>query len=132
MLRRGLLVAAAAVPLVLLLVAGMLRPDADGLGTHQQLGLPPCSMRVIFGVRCPACGMTTSWSYFMRGDWLASFSSNIGGFSLAITAIIFSPATIWAAIRGRYLSVAWQRALVVVLLSIAAVAGVEWTIRLLS
>ena len=30
-------------------VAAMLRPDGRGFGTHQQLGLPPCTFRVLFG-----------------------------------------------------------------------------------
>lgn len=129
---RACMIAIAVMPLVLLVVAAMLRPDASGLGTHQQLGLPPCSMRVLFGVRCPACGMTTSWSHFMRGDWIASFQSNIGGFALALTTIVFSPVAIAMSMRGNWLSVKMQRALVVTLLSIAAVAGVEWTWRLMS
>lgn len=129
---RASMIAIALVPLVLLAIAATLLPDADGLGTHQQLGLPPCSMRVLFGVRCPACGMTTSWSHFMRGDWIASFQSNIGGFALAATAIFFSPIAIASAVRGRWLSLRMQRALVLILLSIAAIAGVEWGIRLIS
>lgn len=123
--------AIALVPLALLVVASVLRPAADGLGTHQQLGLPPCSMRVLLGVRCPACGMTTSWSHFMRGDWVASLQSNIGGFGLALTTIFFSPIAITSAIRGRWPSAKFQRSLVVTLLAIAAVTGVEWTVRML-
>ncbi|MFG0255857.1 MAG: DUF2752 domain-containing protein [Rhodopirellula sp. JB053] len=70
-----------------LLVARTLSPSTHGLGTHQQLGLPPCSMRVLFGIRCPACGMTTSWSHWTRGDWWASLRTNAGGACLAFVAV---------------------------------------------
>ncbi len=39
------LLAVAVVPLAMLAVATQLEPSAAGLGTHQQLGLPPCSFR---------------------------------------------------------------------------------------
>ena len=53
--------------LVVLAVASQLRPDPRGWGTHEQLGLPPCTFLTVAGVRCPACGMTTAWSNFMHG-----------------------------------------------------------------
>ncbi|RMG03430.1 MAG: DUF2752 domain-containing protein, partial [Planctomycetota bacterium] len=49
----------------LLVIAAVLRPSPTGLGTHQQLGLPPCTFRAMFGSRCPTCGMTTAWSNVM-------------------------------------------------------------------
>lgn len=84
-LRIGMLAAAllCAAPLV---VAGRLKPNPDGLGTHQQLGLPPCTIRVMWGIRCPSCGMTTSWSYFARGQVMMSLRANIAGTLLAIIA----------------------------------------------
>ncbi|HBJ36914.1 MAG TPA: hypothetical protein DDZ51_19585 [Planctomycetaceae bacterium] len=84
-LRLAMLAAAllCAVPLA---VAGRLQPHPDGLGTHQQLGLPPCTIRVMWGVRCPSCGMTTSWSYFVRGRLWMSLRSNVAGTLLAVIA----------------------------------------------
>lgn len=72
-----------AVPLA---VAGRLKPHPDGLGTHQQLGLPPCTILMMWGIRCPSCGMTTSWSYFVRGQWWMSLRSNAAGTLLAVIA----------------------------------------------
>ena len=46
----------------LLAVARWLEPAASGMGTHQQLGLPACTTVTLFNVRCPSCGMTTSWA----------------------------------------------------------------------
>ena len=65
-------------------LARWLEPAAAGLGTHQQLGLPPCTVRVLFGVPCPSCGMTTSFAHFTRLDWAASAAANAGGFLLAV------------------------------------------------
>lgn len=75
------------VALTPLLISGRLRPNAQGLGSHQQLGLPPCSIRVLWGIRCPACGMTTSWAWFMRGRWVESAHANVGGLLLALSAL---------------------------------------------
>lgn len=63
-------------------------PAPEGFGTHQQLGLPPCSVRVWWGVPCPACGMTTSWSLFVRGWWGRSIVVNAGGWMLAGLATV--------------------------------------------
>jgi len=75
------------IPVCFLVLAGTLTPSPQGSGTHRQLGLPPCSIRLAFGVRCPSCGMTTSWSHFARGNWIESVRANAGGFSLAWVAI---------------------------------------------
>jgi hypothetical protein len=122
----------AILPLTLLAVASRLQPNSAGLGTHQQLGLPPCSMRVMMGIRCPSCGMTTSWAHFMHGQWVSSFQVNAGGFLLAGFSLAFA----WIAMRtgwsGQYPSLATQRACAVAIMVIAAVTLVDWTFRLLT
>jgi len=54
-----------AVGLVLLLgtvgLALALTPSPTGVGTHCQLGLPPCGMYVMTGKPCPTCGVTTAF-----------------------------------------------------------------------
>ena len=60
-----------------------LRPSPDGTGTHQGLGFLPCTMLLTTGAPCPSCGMTTSFSWFYRGDLVASFWVQPGGFVLA-------------------------------------------------
>src|SRR5437763_131289 len=71
---RGRLVALliAAGCLAVLGTAVWLRPNSQGFGTHQQLKLEPCMFLQRFGVPCIACGMTTSFSYFVRGRLLPS------------------------------------------------------------
>jgi hypothetical protein len=122
--------ALAATPITLLLVASRLQPSTEGLGTHQQLGLPPCSMRVIFGFRCPSCGMTTSWAYFMNGQWAESFQVNSGGFLLAILSIAFAFCALKSVWTGQLPSTSSQRLMGVSLLAVAAVTFVDWTLRL--
>ncbi|MFH5805310.1 DUF2752 domain-containing protein [Alienimonas sp. DA493] len=97
---------AAAAALLAGLLAGFalarsLTPSEAGLGTHQQLGLPPCTMRVLTGLPCPACGMTTSFAHFTRGQWGGSLSANSGGFVLALLCLGLIPVLAWAALTGR-------------------------------
>lgn len=117
-------------PVGLLLVAGTLRPSDSGLGTHQQLGLPPCSMRLIFGIRCPACGMTTSWSHFARGEWTASLASNTGGFLLAIAAVGTLITATWVAWSAKWPSSTIQKRWAIAAAVIATVTTVDWLHRL--
>ena len=42
---------------ILLAIAVVLQPDRSGFGTHRQLGMPRCTFLVIFGYRCPSCGI---------------------------------------------------------------------------
>lgn len=120
----------ALLPITLLCVAGNLNPDQRGLGTHQQLGLPPCSLRFLVGIRCPACGMTTSWSYFARGNWIASARTNLGGFLLAI----FSLSVVWMATQvirtGTPPSASTQRWLTYAMVGILIVTALDWVVRL--
>ena len=64
--QRIALVVLALALLALLVTAGTLTPDEQGFGTHQQLGLPPCTFYLVFKRPCPACGMTTSWAWLLR------------------------------------------------------------------
>ncbi|QDT15838.1 DUF2752 domain-containing protein [Alienimonas californiensis] len=97
--------AAAAILLVGLIggfaLARSLTPSEAGLGTHQQLGLPPCTVRVLCGLPCPACGMTTSFAHFTRGQWAGSLSANSGGFLLALLCLGLIPILARAALTGR-------------------------------
>jgi hypothetical protein len=70
-------------------------------GTHQGLGLPPCTFLVQTGVPCPACGMTTSFSLLVRGDVLNSLRANWVGTLLASVGMLFIPWGLFAVIRGR-------------------------------
>ncbi len=80
----------------LFLIAGFafslsLVPDQRGFGTHQQLGLPPCSFRVLFGTFCPTCGGTTCFSFFVRGHWWLAIKANPAVFLLALWCAAMIP-----------------------------------------
>jgi hypothetical protein len=62
----------AGVCLALLLTATQLTPIPDGLGTHRQMHMQECGFLARTGLPCPSCGMTTSFSWFVRGNILAS------------------------------------------------------------
>jgi hypothetical protein len=86
----------------LLVTAACLPPNPYGMGTHQRLGLPPCSFVIWFGIRCPACGMTTSWAHLMRGHILQSAQVNTGGMLLGLAALAGAPWMLGSAVRGRW------------------------------
>lgn len=100
--QRLMLFFAGAVLVSLLITAACLPPHPQGMGTHQQLGLPPCSFVLWFGSRCPACGMTTSWAHLMRGQVLQSAQTNTGGLILGLFTLGLSPWMIVSAVRGRW------------------------------
>ena len=131
--RRGLRLLAfliAAAPISLLATARNLEPSDKGLGTHQQLGLPPCSMRVMLGLRCPGCGMTTSWAHFTRGQWTQSLRANTGGFMLAWLGLVGAWLAIGTAWSGELPSLRVQRWFTYVLLGIVVVTLIDWLGRL--
>lgn len=59
-------------------------PDPKGYGTHQQLGLPPCTLYYLTGRPCPSCGLTTSVSALLHGNFALAWRAN--PFGLAIVA----------------------------------------------
>ena len=116
---------------VLLAIAAWLTPSPRGMGTHHQLGLPPCSFVIWFGMRCPACGMTTSWSHVMHGHLLQAFATNAGGTLLALTSIVWVPWLFGTALWGRFLwsppAVEWIAAWSA---GIGLITLVEWGVRI--
>ena len=113
-----------------LTVAANLQPDAKGMGTHQQLGLDPCFFPDKLGFPCPACGMTTSWSYLMNGEVANSARVNFGGFLLALACIIAVPWFLLTAIRGKWVVVRLnENWLLVCLISWLALTLLDWVER---
>lgn len=85
----------------LFVVATSLNPEPRGFGTHQQLGLPPCSLRTLFGIPCPTCGMTTSFAHFVRADLADACRANPAGLVVAVCAFLFIPWSLVGVYRGR-------------------------------
>ncbi len=131
-LQRGLLGMAILACVALLVTARCLEPVGRGYGTHQQLGLPACMSRVLWGVSCPACGMTTSWAWATRGQWTLAVQANAGGFLLALIALAFIPTSCyWLAIGKTFLSDRTWLILGMSLFVALAVAIAQWCCQLL-
>lgn len=117
--------------IALFVLCSNLSPDPRGLGTHEQLGLPPCGLQSLFGTPCPSCGMTTAWTLFSHGQWLRSAQVNLGGFLMALLAIPTCGSLLMASIQGRWRT--WQpRPLLItgLFLMILFITFAQWIIRL--
>ena len=117
--------------LAMLILAGLLRPDCRGYGTHQQLGLPACTFNRVFGYRCPSCGMTTSWAHLVRGRVIRAVRANAGGTLLGVIAMIAGP---WALVSGCYgrwvVRLPSQWTAVTLAIAIVLITLIDWSIRL--
>ncbi len=117
----------------LLGVAWALEPNPKGRGTHEQLGLPPCTFVVLFGRPCPTCGMTTSWAWLMRGEVRAALRANASGTLLGMLALVGVPWLLASAGRGRWLPGTPGPALTAVAaVALVVIALVQWGWRLLA
>ena len=92
-----LIAAGGAAPLV---IASMLTPAAQGMGTHTSMGLPACGFATMANIPCPTCGMTTAFTWAARGDMLSSFIAQPLGMVLALAAAMTVVAGLWASVTG--------------------------------
>lgn len=90
---RYLVVAGSSV--ALLLIARLLRPSVDGVGTHRQLGLPPCAFLHFTSVPCPSCGLTTSVAHAARLHFYESVITQPFGLVVFISAVLGIPLSIY-------------------------------------
>ena len=77
-------------------------PFGIGMGTHQELGLPPCGWQQHLGIPCPTCGCTTAVSYFAHAHPLKSFLTQPFGFAVALIATLLLPLTLWGIVTGQW------------------------------
>jgi len=54
-------------------VAAWLEPATEGHGTHEQLGLEPCTFLALTEAPCPMCGATTTFSLMADMRWIEGF-----------------------------------------------------------
>jgi len=126
-----LAIALAVVFILPLVVAGTLQPDSRGYGTHQQTGLPPCTVYVLFGCRCPPCGGTTAWANLVRGRVVDALAANVGATLLGVLALVAGPWLRLSAFRGRWFL--WTpngNAFAWVAVALTAVTLIDWGVRL--
>jgi len=111
-------------------LAVSLPPDSRGYGTHQRLGLPPCSVRGLCGVPCPTCGMTTSFANFVRGRFAASIRANVAGFLLACVCAMQVPWCLVSLRRGYLWGVSRpDLCLTYILGGVLALSVLQWAVR---
>jgi hypothetical protein len=101
--------------------------------THLQLGLPPCTFRILTGVPCPSCGMTTSFAFLMRGDLRNSLRANAVGTLLAAACLAFIPWSLICVLGKRFYVIAsvertllWGVLILVVLLLLRWLIVLGW------
>jgi hypothetical protein len=87
--------------MLLMVVAASLTPSHRGVATHRALGLPECEFMHRTGIPCPSCGMTTSFSWFVRGNIAASLYVQPMGTVLAAIACGAIWVGLYIAITGR-------------------------------
>ncbi len=71
-----------------LALAARLSPSGRGYGTHQQLGLPPCSFVVVTGLPCPSCGWTTAFAHVAHLQVLQAFRAQPFGALLCLATAL--------------------------------------------
>ena len=85
--------------LTVLIIARLLTPSSSGHGTHTQLGLPPCTFRILTGHNCPGCGLTTSFSNLAHGQLGGALAANPLGVLLFSLVAISLPYFLFRTIR---------------------------------
>lgn len=112
-------------------LAWCLKPDPRGFGTHQQMGLPECSIRLLFARPCPGCGMTTCFSHFVRGEFVEAGQANVAGLLLATLCVLMIPWSVLSAIRGTTWLVDEPMLLLTVLIAvIGVIALISWAVAI--
>lgn len=72
-----------------LVIARLLPPSPRGVGTHQQLGLPPCFFLKLTGLPCPSCGLTTSFAHAAKLHFYeALLAQPFGLLAFCLTALL--------------------------------------------
>lgn len=109
-----------------LFVAGSLRPDPSGTGTHEQLGLPPCGFQARTGYPCPTCGMTTAFALTARGRLIIALLTQPAGALAALAVFAIAIGGFYVCLAGKRLDLFWLawnwRAILIGSLAVALLA----------
>lgn len=69
----------------------VLEPSPEGVGTHTQLGLSPCTFLVLTGYPCPSCGLTTCFTHLARFEIIEAFTANGPGILIFLVTVALVP-----------------------------------------
>lgn len=75
----------------------------DGHGTHTELGLPPCPSVAVFGRPCPGCGLTTSFTATIHGNFALAFHAHPLGPVLYLLLTVSAWVCLWAWWNRKYI-----------------------------
>lgn len=118
--------------IALLGVAMYLQPATEGVGTHQQLGLPQCGWILAANIPCPTCGMTTAWSHTVRGELPSAFLAQPMGMLLAISTLFVAIGACISAVTGySFNALLYRFAPSKVIIVIAVLALASWGLKIL-
>ena len=130
---RAALLGTAAILIFGFSIALFLDPDPRGFGTHQQLGLPPCTFRLIFGYPCPGCGMTTCFAHFVRGHLIDAARASLSGALLATVCLLLIPWCLWSAYRRQLWMVTDPVTVAGILaVALASLCVLLWVVRIIA
>ena len=113
-----------------LLVSWLLAPDPRGYGTHEHLHMPPCTFHTVTHIRCPFCGMTTSFSYAMHGELGKAFVAHPAGPLFVLIVALQIPYRLLLLVGKRPLFADKPRASERVWQALLVLAILGWLIRL--
>ena len=109
-------------------IAAWLTPATEGHGTHEQLGLQPCSWVARFDMPCPTCGMTTAFTHAANGNFVQSFTTQPMGFILVVLTaagfLLSSYVAMTGSTIGAYFAPIWNARTVWILVALFLAAWV--------
>lgn len=104
--------------------------SAHRMGTHMQLGIPPCTFMGMTGWPCPSCGMTTSFALLVRGDVPNSLRANWVGTLLAGLGGLTIPWALAGIFLGRPLFLrSLEKTLLVIITTLVFLLSLRWAIQ---
>lgn len=120
-------------PLAVLLTSAWLTPNPTGIGTHTQLGLPPCGFYEWTGLPCPGCGLTTCFAYMAHGNIFGAAHANAFGVLLFLLTLSSLPVSALGFVRGLSVTAVLDRLGVDKLALIVAAGSLGvWVVRLVT
>jgi uncharacterized protein DUF2752 len=118
---------------LVLALARWLTPDPRGLGTHLQLGLPPCGFFALTSLPCPACGLTTAFAHMARLELTLAVRAHPLGVPLFMCTALAVPLSSALCVRAISVRSAIERLRPAPLLAMMAVSALlAWIARLLA